>query len=339
MKELTDHLAKITHAFGGTLVNHPFFAAFAEQEITVHPIGGACLSSDGTSDKGSLSHTGEVLTGSGRANHAGLVVVDGAAVPTALGVNPFATITALAERSVEAVADAAKIYIDLETENGVLDFAGKPARSAFASDKGLLDAEALVAQSCRSESGGIGFSEVMEGFIHIGPDIKDFQSATRFAKGANHSASFFLSVRSWNLDDLINGKEHEGMLTGTFSHGALHASPYVVLRGTFKLFNEDEKASDTKNLTYDFNMVGTDGSVLHFHGYKIVSPSIAGSAKATWLATSTLYVDITQPKGGSLVGRGTLNISASDFAQEMKTLEPAGGSILGRTRSIFRFLT
>lgn len=62
---------------------------------------------------------GEVFKGNGEVVHEGLVVCDGALVPAALGVNPFATITALAERSVELVARKQGINIDFETKNGM----------------------------------------------------------------------------------------------------------------------------------------------------------------------------------------------------------------------------
>lgn len=119
VKKLDNHLANITHAFGGTYVNSPFYAKFEQQEITVHPIGGACISNDGAGEKGATSHIGEVFKGTGSECHEGLFVVDGAAIPTALGVNPFATITALAERSVEAAAFDRGIRIDYETKNGM----------------------------------------------------------------------------------------------------------------------------------------------------------------------------------------------------------------------------
>jgi hypothetical protein len=82
--------------------------------------GGACISNDGTGANGGTNHTGEVFQGDGTAVHEGLVVCDGALVPTALGVNPFATITALAERSVELAAKKRDIEIDFETKNGQL---------------------------------------------------------------------------------------------------------------------------------------------------------------------------------------------------------------------------
>ena len=63
---------------------------------------------------------GEVFTGNGTEVHDGLVVCDGALVPAALGVNPFATITALAERSVELAAKERHINIDFHATNGKL---------------------------------------------------------------------------------------------------------------------------------------------------------------------------------------------------------------------------
>jgi choline dehydrogenase-like flavoprotein len=61
---------------------------------------------------------GEVFKGNGIEVYEGLIVCDGALVPAALGVNPFATITALAERSVELAAEKRGIKIDLKTPNG-----------------------------------------------------------------------------------------------------------------------------------------------------------------------------------------------------------------------------
>jgi len=77
------------------------------------------VSIDGTGFNGGTNHMGEVFGGNGEMVHEGLVVCDGALVPAALGVNPFATITALAERSVELVAKKQGINIDYETKNGM----------------------------------------------------------------------------------------------------------------------------------------------------------------------------------------------------------------------------
>ena len=120
VRRLNEKLKEATLAEGGTFVNNPFFAALGEQEITVHPIGGASMSRDGTAENGVTNHVGEVLTGNGTEVYKGLAVVDASAIPTALGANPFATITALAERSVERLALENGIKINFETKNGIL---------------------------------------------------------------------------------------------------------------------------------------------------------------------------------------------------------------------------
>jgi choline dehydrogenase-like flavoprotein len=63
--------------------------------ITVHPLGGCPMSDDPA--RGVTDHRGRVH------GYDGLYVLDGAIVPTALGVNPSKTIAALAERGVEHV--------------------------------------------------------------------------------------------------------------------------------------------------------------------------------------------------------------------------------------------
>lgn len=58
----------------------------------------------------------------------------------------------------------------------------------------------------------LGFSEVMSGFIHAGPDIGNFEAATKLAQSRCEAARVFLDVKSWDVtkseyfsgfDDLI----------------------------------------------------------------------------------------------------------------------------------------
>ena len=63
--------------------------------ITVHPLGGCPMSDDPAA--GVVDDAGKVY------GYDGLYVLDGAIVPTALGVNPSKTIAALAERGVESL--------------------------------------------------------------------------------------------------------------------------------------------------------------------------------------------------------------------------------------------
>jgi cholesterol oxidase len=68
--------------------------------VVVHPLGGCPMGEDLSS--GVVDHTGAVFSGeTPRSVYDSLYVWDGAAVPASLGVNPFLTIAALAERAAE----------------------------------------------------------------------------------------------------------------------------------------------------------------------------------------------------------------------------------------------
>jgi choline dehydrogenase-like flavoprotein len=213
VQELNEILKQATEAVGGIFVNSPFYAALGQQEITVHPIGGACMSRDGTADHGVTNHFGELLTGDGDKTHPGLIVTDAAVIPTALGCNPFATITALAERSVEhAARELIRKKIDFNTKNAILDLFAEPRQYAEgrrtpqpADTIGISEATSLVASTKAAKANGFGFSEVMAGFIHVGKGlegdkISDYETAAKTAKGLCEGARFFLSVKAWDTD-------------------------------------------------------------------------------------------------------------------------------------------
>jgi choline dehydrogenase-like flavoprotein len=119
VKTLNRILQKAANGVDAKFIPNPFSApSLGHGEITVHPIGGANMSSDGTGMSGVTDQFGQVFKGNTAEVYDGLVVVDGSVVPTSLGVNPFATITALAERSVAGVAKDKGIEIDYESKNG-----------------------------------------------------------------------------------------------------------------------------------------------------------------------------------------------------------------------------
>ncbi|HEX2013084.1 MAG TPA: alpha/beta fold hydrolase, partial [Roseateles sp.] len=70
--------------------------------ITVHPLGGCAMADDAA--HGVVDEWGQVFIGrAGNAVHPGLAVLDGSILPTALGINPALTITALALRALDTL--------------------------------------------------------------------------------------------------------------------------------------------------------------------------------------------------------------------------------------------
>ena len=93
-------------SMGGVFHSNPFaMTAFGGNRIIAHPLGGCAMGE--TVDEGVVAPDGRVFdpTKGPRGVHDGLYVCDGAAIPSAVGVSPLLTITALAERAMILAAE------------------------------------------------------------------------------------------------------------------------------------------------------------------------------------------------------------------------------------------
>jgi len=329
-----EFLEAMTEKVEGWFVANPVWTLFGKHEITVHPMGGARISADGTGRYGVTNHMGQVFTGEGTEVHKGLVVCDASNLPAALGVNPFATITALAERSVELAAREQGISIDYSTKNGILDLFGNPKFPVTTNeqDEAIDRLANVIARAMDHAKAGIEFTEVMSGFIHAGGEVRGFDDAAQQARSHGEAARFFLTVKSWDVSELVNSSLHPANLTGTFACSGLGGT-FLVQRGTFQVFHHDAREPDTTNLTYDFDMVSTSGRKLHFYGYKTVNPDAFLAPVRIWQQTSTLYVTITD-LSGNVVGRGILHVQPADFLKGLTTLQASGPSSWARLGSV-----
>ncbi|KKY25275.1 putative glucose-methanol-choline oxidoreductase [Phaeomoniella chlamydospora] len=339
-KSRADHVQSLKHllaqsisAMGGIFVGSPFLNIF-HHEVTVHPIGGAIFSRDNTSDTGAVNQFGKVFTGYGQEVHDGLLVVDASVIPSALGANPFATITALAERSVEHAAKEKDIHVDMGTANGILDLFGKPQHPVKHNNNTSQDS--TLGLTC--EGAAISFSEVMSGNIHIGDvhttnDLRNYLLASQLAKRQCEEARLFMTIKTWSQQC----GTQSGIVTGSFVCGSLQASPYLILRGRVDIFAHDKSGPDRNSLVYDFDMKGTDGNIIHFHGFKIIDSSVTLNPATFWKATTTLYVTLSN-LDGSILGRGTLKISARLFIDQLKTLQSPEGGWLSKQSPVLQFI-
>ncbi|KAK5999103.1 hypothetical protein PT974_01492 [Cladobotryum mycophilum] len=317
VKELNALLAKATAAVGGTLVQSPFYATMGQQQITAHPLGGANMSWDNNGAHGVTNHIGQVFKGNDTIEtYPGLIVTDGSLIPAAIGVNPLATIAALAERAVAHYARRNNLVISKE-KNDILDLHGEPAhrpkshmiitrqpttKAGFSDDEERLKTvENLMREAEIFKVNRIDFAELLSGFIHKGSssngkadEKSTYELAFRTGRSRGQSARFFVNVALLDPDVMLNDDGSTGILTGTFVCPAIKGSPFMALRGDFGLFKPDDSATGTSRLTYECDMVGVNGRRLHFHGYKIVDSSVTLDPRQLWYSTTTLYISITE---------------------------------------------
>jgi cholesterol oxidase len=104
----------MVEAMGGVFYTNPFtMSAFGGNRIIAHPLGGCAMGE--TVEEGVVAPDGRVFdpTKGPKGVHDGLYVCDGAAVPSAIGVSPLLTITALAERAMMLLAERLHRRIDI----------------------------------------------------------------------------------------------------------------------------------------------------------------------------------------------------------------------------------
>lgn len=101
---------------GGEFNDNPFaMTTFGGNRIIAHPLGGCGMAE--TAKEGVIAPDGRVFDPAQGPEgvHEGLYVCDGAAIPTAVGVSPLLTITALAERAMILAAARLGRSLDVET--------------------------------------------------------------------------------------------------------------------------------------------------------------------------------------------------------------------------------
>lgn len=99
---------------GGEFNANPFtMTLFGGNRIIAHPLGGCAMGR--TVEDGVVAPDGRVFdpTKGPQGVHDGLYVCDGAAIPSAIGVSPLLTITALAERAMILAAEQVRRRLDI----------------------------------------------------------------------------------------------------------------------------------------------------------------------------------------------------------------------------------
>lgn len=227
--------------------------------ITVHNLGGVPMGDDAQS--GVVDEFGEVH------GYPNLFVFDGAAVPSATGVNPSASIAAMAERNVERA---------IRRVTGDSTWTAPETSDVVPTSVPEDEAMARMADRRRERSGeGIGFHERMVGDLHD-PD------GTRLLTRLDLDAS----VLGWTA--FLADPKHSVRVEGT-----LHIEGRVTKRnvtGTLHLFPEDESVA----MRYHCETTDDLGQPLSIDGRKQQRP---GNPFAVWNDLTTLKVEVRHSRG------------------------------------------
>lgn len=137
------------------------------------------------------------------------------------GVNPMATITALAERSLALLAEKYMFSINLETRNANLDVNSVPRVSKPLHPH--LDKAAIITKGAKSI--GWQFTEVLDGYIDINPGREDFAVHESRGKSSSCAMLAYLTVEifcnSKGRQPFILLQDFEAYFASTYSNSAI----------------------------------------------------------------------------------------------------------------------
>ncbi|PZF74387.1 GMC family oxidoreductase N-terminal domain-containing protein [Taibaiella soli] len=292
-QKVDKNLRAATEAIGGEYVVNPTWTKVMDYDlITVHPLGGCIMGDDAT--KGAVNHKGEVFSGTtGTDVHKGLYVCDGSIVPLPLGVNPLITISALAERCCEIIAQDYGLTINYDYK----DFA--------------VQGETLKP--------GIQFTETMKGYFSTA-EKSDFEKGKDLGRSAGSLFDFTLTVTSNDVETMLKDPQHQATLAGIVKAPVLSQSPLTITNGIFNLFVNADTEIPTKLMNYRMNIHSEEGKDYYFYGFKQIRDD---KGFDLWKDTCTLYITVHEgtDEASPVLGKGILVIETADFAKQLTTMK------------------
>ncbi|MEX2284531.1 MAG: GMC oxidoreductase [Gemmatimonadota bacterium] len=295
-------LTRATAGVGGTYIKNPMWSRIAgDSLVTVHPLGGCGMGE--TAELGVVDHRGQVFAGrSGGAVHEGLYVCDGSVIPRSLGVNPFLTISTLAERTAAIMAEERGVQIQYEERPKP-----KPVEQRHL---------------------GVTFTETMRGFFAANPQL-DYQDAAELGKARDSRLEFTMTVTCSDLSAMLKSPDHSAHMHGTVWIPAICPEPMSVTRGEFELLTTDADEIRSRRMSYRMPLLAPDGRHYFLHGFKRIHDD---GGIDLWSDTTTLFVTLYDGENeqAPVLGRGKLTIHPRDFAKQMRTFKVTGAGSLAR---------
>lgn len=258
---INEEIRRHSRALGASFLSNPLWQFTTVRNlITAHPLGGCPVGED--YQHGAVDQFGRLFAGDGSI-HEGLFVADGSLIPTALGVNPFMTISALSERIANRIVrniggepfppPPETVSLSRLDPIEAIKLKERDLERLFSRAQ-TLGLEKMVNQgevSIDTEKGVIRNDTVWKGFFPRGHILNRLSTAffasfkKRFTKT---EAGKFIGVTS-DADGRINANNTLEVITITDREGTLEPGKYILLRYTdpewsgfydiFKVINED----------------------------------------------------------------------------------------------------
>ncbi|MBO0595904.1 GMC family oxidoreductase [Nesterenkonia sp. E16_7] len=291
----------VAKALGGSMTASPAWR-YLRKGVTVHNLGGVPMGVDIA--HGVVDDAGEVH------GYPGLFVIDGSTVPTATGVNPSATITAMAERNIEAVI-----------RRHLRDPLWRAPEWRHVQPGTVPEDEAMRAMNrSRIERSGHG--------VVFHEKIKGRLCATGDDEGAQLELTLELECRINGWRVFLQDPLRKVTVTGSADVQGLRAPAAVT--GTIQLFAPDNDEA----MQYELRLVAEDGRTWSLNAVK------AQQAGRPWRMLHDLTTLDSRLTGSTSPEplAGTLAISASDVVRLACSVRGSAFSRPQRLAAVGRFL-
>ena len=280
-------MQELAEASGAELRLNPLWTE-RKTPVTVHAQGGVGI---GEGPEYPLDLNGELK------GCRGLYVLDAAAFPAAVGTNPSATITAIAERNIETFIRAHGQPTWSAPENTT-------AQTWIRERPEVADPLAQLpnlSRPLKAQKLELSFQERMTGF-HFAAGPQNYHQGERQGLASNTALGIKLSLHAHDLEGLLHYKKTDLKAHGKLAWSDNQNACTVDIQGTLKLFPPTPDRL-SKKMVYD----------LFFEGGKLYGEKFIANDQGfdIWEDTTTLFIELH--RRGLATSYGIIRVSASDF--------------------------
>ncbi|CAG8718465.1 2577_t:CDS:10, partial [Racocetra persica] len=313
VRRLNETLATVTANINGTYIPSPLWTKSLKNSLfTLHPIGGCNMGKNGYEG---------VYKNDGKEVHEELYICDGSIIPKALGVNPFLTISAMAERICDLAAKDQNWDINYELVNDQINFE-RPRITVWPDERKKF--------MWPPPNGVIAFTEVMKGYFSTEVITGDYRAAESQAKTSNSTMQFLISIFAFDVNTLVEFSNNDAKIVGTVSCRALSPDPLLIVDGKFRLFAK--KSDRGYKILDNSNMLNALEKVITLY------VTVYNTDKQEDLKNFDDKVEEKEEDERKVIGRGILVIKPVELAKQLTTFKVIGTSSMQKVETFLRFV-